>query len=331
MKKNLLLLIAIVLFRTSFAQISNADTANLKYVNTIEISTTDFNKLLPVIAKTGRTDVEKLTLVYFWVYSHITFDTERFLKTGPLQPLTLSETLTSGAAMCYEYNEFIDAACKYLGIPGYNIEGYVKYYGFEPGQNFTQNNHIWHTAYIGGEWKMIDLLWACGTINMRTGNYEFKKSLHKEYFLVSPGNFNLTHLPADPIWQFENHPLTMAGFTSKSDGIDNTKRGEYINYIDSINVMNKLSPVNCELRSAIRAYNFNPENPNQLIVVYYNDAVELVDNKKATRKELLNAKNYFVQSKLLISKSKDPDMQSLAAVCEKGIMSVDNRLKYLKG
>jgi transglutaminase/protease-like cytokinesis protein 3 len=327
MKKILIVTLGIVLFRTGFAQTSITDSVNLKYVSSIEISTTDFNKLLPLITKPGKSDQEKLTLVYLWVYSHITFDTERFLKTGPLQPLSLSQTLKSGKAMCYEYNEFTDAASKYLKIPGYNIEGYVKYYGFEPGLPFTQNNHIWYAAYIDGAWKMIDLLWACGTLAIKDDSYQFRKNLHKEFFLVDPANFTDTHLPADPVWQFKNRPQKILGFTSKTEVIDSNQFNAYINFADSIKVMNQLNPHDKELRSAIRAYNFNTDNPNQLTVIYYNDAVELVNDRKATKVDLIRAKNYFIKSKLLITKSKDPDMKALAPVCEKGIKSIENHEK----
>jgi transglutaminase/protease-like cytokinesis protein 3 len=235
-----------------------------------------------LIIKPGKSDQEKLTLVYYWVYAHMNFDMDKFLMKGSLVPSSLSATLKSGKGMCYEYNEFI-AACKYLKIPGYNIEGYVKYYGFEPGQPFTQNNHIWYTAYIDGNWKMIDLLWACGTISIKGNDYKFLKKIHQEYFLVSPPNFSATHLPADPVWQFKNKPLTMSGFTSEIDVIDSTQHNNYINYADTISGMNKLSSHDQVLSSAIRAYQFNPANPNELIVIYYNDAVDIVNNIKATK------------------------------------------------
>ena len=330
MKKALAILIGIILCKITLAQSLNADSIYLKQVSQVEISTTNFNKLLPLIINSGKNDEEKLTLVYYWVYSHINFDMERFIKVGPLQPLNLSETLKSGKGMCYEYNEFIDAACKYLKIPGYHIEGYVKYYGFEVGQPFTENNHIWYTVYMNGKWRMIDMLWACGTLHAKADGFEFTKRLHKKYFLANPADFAETHLPADPVWQFENHPLTMTGFINKAEGVDTTQRSSFINYADSISVMNKLNPGDQELKGAIRAYHFNSANPNQLIVVYYNDAVNLVNNIKATKNELQKAKKYFWQARSLISKSTDTVIKSLAAVCDKGVLSIENRLKYAK-
>jgi hypothetical protein len=330
MKRYFLIFITIIFSKTAFAQNKTIDSAFLRHVESIAISTTDFNKLLPAITQPGKTDKDKLTLVYYWVYSHINFDIDGFLQSGPLQPLNISDALKLGKGECYEYNEFIEAACKYLKIQGYSIEGYVKYYGFEAGQSFTENNHVWFTAYLDGQWKMIDMLWACGTIAIKDGTYKFKKKLHQEYFLASPADFFDSHLPADPVWQFNNNPLSMSGFISKADGVDSTQRYIPINYADTIKTIGNLSQRDRELRSAVRGYNFNPANPNQLIAIYYNYAVELVNNPKATKRELIKARNYFIQSKLLISKSKDQNIQSLTQICEKGISSIENRLKYIK-
>jgi len=330
MKQILLIVIILIVCKTGFAQSLNSDSVLIKHANSIEISTNDFSKLLPLITAPGKNDEEKLILVYYWVYNHIDFDTERFLKTGSLQPMNITETLKSGKGMCYEYNDFVDATCKYLKLTGYKIEGYVKFYGFTPGETFTDNNHIWYAVSIDGNWKMIDLLWACGTLSTKDNNFVFKKKLHKEYFMVNPEKFFDTHLPADPVFQFNANPLNISGFISKKEGADTTQRYSYINYADSINVMNKLDVRDRNVRSAVRAYAFNPENPNQLIVIYYNNAVELVNNSKATKAQLLKAKNYFIQSKSLIPKSKDANIKTLESVCEQGIISIDSRLKYIK-
>ena len=330
MKRYLLIIITFIFSNTALTQNKTIDSAFLKHVESITISTTDFNQLLPAITQPGKTDKDKLTLVFYWVYSHINFDMDGFLQNGALQPLNISDALKSGKGECYEFNEFIEAACKYLKIRGYSIEGYVKYYGFEAGQPFTENNHIWFTAYLDGQWKMIDMLWACGAIAIKDGTYKFTKKLHQEYFLASPADFFDSHLPADPVWQFNNNPLSMSGFISKTDRVDSTKRYILINYADTIKMMSNFSKRDLELRSAVRGYNFNPANPNQLITVYYNYAVDLVNNPQATKRELIKARNYFIQSKLLISKSKDQNIQSLSQICEKGARSIDNRLKYIK-
>jgi|SRR6185312_10081912 len=330
MNKYLITFITIIFSFTAFAHNKTVDSAFLKYAESIPVSTTDFNKLLPVITQPGQTNEDKLTLVYYWVYSHIDFDMDRFLRSGPLQPLSIKDALTSGKGECFEYNEFVEAACKYLNIRSYSIEGYVKYYGFTAGQHFTENNHIWFTVCLDGQWKMIDLLWACGTMAVKNGTYKFTKKLHPEYFLADPAAFFDSHLPADPVFQFNNSPLSMSGFISKADGVDSTQRYTPISYADTIKMMANLSHHVLELRSAIRGYRFNPTNPNQLIAIYYNDAVDLVNNPKATKRELTRARNYFFQAKLLIPKSKDQSIQSLGPVCEKGIISIENRLTYIK-
>ncbi|MBK0378874.1 transglutaminase domain-containing protein [Mucilaginibacter segetis] len=330
-KAFILSFLFICLFKYSHSQTTNNETELLNYVKAINISSSNFEELLPQITKPGNTVKEKLNLVYFWVFEHINFDTERFLKTGPLQPLSTTETLASGNALCYDYNELLGAACNYLKIPGYDIEGYVKYYGFEPGGKFTQNNHIWHAVYLDNKWQMIDLLWACGNLSIKGDNYTFIKKLQKAYFLADPATFLNSHLPADPIWQFTTHPLTIDGFVADKYDVDSTKRGGFIDYADSIALMNKLKPNDREIRSALRVYNFNKDNPNQLIITYYNSAVEMLNKTNNTKGELLKAKTYFANAMRYIKESTDNDIKALAPVCEKGIIVIERRLKQTKG
>jgi hypothetical protein len=330
LKYCLLFVFLILGFKQTQAQIADTDSAYLEYVKKINISTNSFDKLLPLITQPGNSTAQKLKLVYYWVYEHIDFDTQRFLISGPLQPLSTQETLKSGKALCYEYNGFVNMACSYLKLPGFDIEGYVKYYGFEPGGALNQNNHVWHVVYIDGKWKMIDLLWGSGALSIKGDNYKFKKRLEKVYFLASPDDFLKTHLPADPVWQFQEHPLTMAGFTAKEDDIDGDKRGAFINYTDSIKSTYKLSAADNEVRSALRAFKFNPTNPDQLLIVYYNNAVSLMNNAKASSNDLNKAKSYFSHCIPLIEHTQTRELKPLLQVCDRGIASATTRLKKLK-
>jgi hypothetical protein len=311
---------------------SNAQTIDSVYFNkvkSIPVTGDNFDKLLPAITNSGKNDSEKLLLVYYWVYEHITFDTELFQSSGSVIPQDISKTLQSGKALCYDYDKLFEAACNYLNLPNYAIEGYVKFYGFKPGDNFERSNHIWHAVFINNTWKLTDLLWGSGTLNIK-GNYLFVKKLHPEYFLADPKSFLATHLPADPIWQFENRPLSMNGFISKADRIDSLQLEGPINYLDSIMVMLKLQPGEREIKSAARTYHFNADNPNELIIAYYNQAVILINKPTASRAELIKAKTYFTNSKQFAALSHDQSIKDIGAVCEKGIISANNRLKKLK-
>lgn len=325
MKPALLFIICLIFLSSAKAQ--SKDNALQTYANGIEITTTDFNKLLPQITKPGHNPVEKLNLVFYWVYGHIAFDTERFLKTGSLQMLSSGQTLTSGKALCFEYNQLFDMACTFLKLPHYNIEGYVKYYGFKAGSTFDQSNHIWSVVFVDNKWQMVDLLWACGTLSIDRDDVTFKKRVHKEYLFTSPDFFINTHLPADPVWQFDNRPLSMAGFVNKEDGIDPTRREPLINSADSVKVMATLPAGKQKIRSAVRAYKFNPKNPQPLIVAYYNEAIDMINNPRPTRPLLNTAKIYLTRSKeMIMALSPTDNLKSLLPVCNKAIQSINTRL-----
>lgn len=329
MKKYILIVICILTYNITYSQNSNRDSILMKYIDTVNVKTSDFNHIFKTVIKPGINNNEKLRLFYYWVYKNFTFDTEGFIKNTSYQ--NLQETLVSHKGLCYEYNKLLEAACKELKIPEYSIEGYVKFYDFAPGQTFNESNHVWHAVYLDDKWLFIDLLWACGNLHIQNNNYIFKKRLNLEYFLVPPKNFLITHLPADPIWQFENKPLSIVGFTCKTNGIDSSLVGTYINYADSIININKLSIHNRQIRSAIRAYDFNNNNPDILITTYYNVAVELISKKSPTKIDLIHAKLYFTKSKTMMSKTKNQEILHLEPECERGIIVSDRKLKEFKG
>ena len=309
-----LFLLSIFLFPALFvfSQSTPTDTDRLHEVRAIDVNKSyDFKKLLPEITKSGSTPRQKLQLVYFWIYTHIDFDLENFLKNDPLPPQSTQQILKSGKGTCYEYNALLAEACNYLHIPGYDIEGYVKYYGFSAGQPFTHQNHIWRVIYIEDQWLMADVLWASGTLSIKNGIYTFNKALHPEYFLTPPADFLTTHLPADPIWQFENKPLSVEGFSAKAIGIDDSKRLAYINYADSIAVMNKLPSDEREIRSALRAYAFNPADIDDIFITYYNQAVSQISKRPATKKSLAKAYTYFSAAKKIVPKLATPALHTL--------------------
>jgi hypothetical protein len=328
MKKYIFIAVTLLVYSTAFCQDAKRDSVLMEYVNTINTNSTDFSLLFNTITKPGTNVDEKITLFYYWVYKNFTFDTDGFIKN--IRQQTLQETLISKKGLCYEYNNLLEAACKELNIPNFNIEGYVKFYQFKAGQNFNEANHIWHAVYVDNKWLFIDLLWACGNLYIHNNDYVFKKKINTAYFMAQPQSFITTHLPLDPVWQFESKPVTMAGFISKVDGIDESLTGEYMNYADSIAKMNKLSLQNRQIVSATRAYNFNNANSDILITTYYNIAVDLINKKSPTKTDLLNAKTYFLRSKNLMSKTTNQDVLNLKSNCEQGIKMSDSKLKFAK-
>jgi hypothetical protein len=79
------------------------------------------------------------------------------------------------------------------------------------------DTHAWNAVQIDGEWKLIDITWASGTIKMKKQHLDkmmdkvfkvpykqklkFKRKRNDDYFFAPPEKFILTHLPSAPAWQ----------------------------------------------------------------------------------------------------------------------------------
>lgn len=153
------------------------------------------------------------------------------------------------------------------------------------------------------------------------------KRLEPEYFLGLPSDFMNHHLPADPVFQFDSHPVKIEAFANSPDGIDpQAKRMPYLNYQDSIKTLLKLTPESRLLKMARHAYQYNKDNPNELIKESYNYAVSILNSKISTKKDLTSAKQYLVLAKSLIPLSNDSDIRALKESCEAGLIMADKRL-----
>lgn len=114
-----------------------------------------------------------------------------------------------------------------------------------------------------------------------TDKYGFVKSPGKDFFLIHPDTFLLTHLPTNPIWQLRNNPISIAEFSNEdsviveiieskgSDSLDNQM--EIISY-QELDYLQKL------LALGEAGYEFNPKNPSVKAIYYFN-FLELITRK----------------------------------------------------
>jgi hypothetical protein len=95
------------------------------------------------------------------------------------------------------------------------VNGYTKM-----GGSVDWRGHSWCAAYIDKEWLLCDPTWDAG----------YSASAH--YFLISPSQFIETHIPFDPLWQLQEHPITNKEFRQ---GFTHSKKDAPVfNYMDSV-------------------------------------------------------------------------------------------------
>lgn len=269
---------------------------------------------------------EQLQMLLLWSHQNMYADSIRFFQNG--YPLTTKESFKKRIALCDEFSNILTEFCEIMKIPSIRIVGYVKYLNYKSEDIFTDCNHAWNAVYVDSSWMLCDMFWATNTLKVnRSSIAHFVKSLNTKYYLAHPKTFVSSHLPADPVFQFDNNPIKINSFTAYSDSINlKMDRLPYLNYNDSIKLLMKLNNNDRSLRIAQHSYMYNKNNPNFLIAEYYNYGVLIVNNKNSTKVQLKRAKNYFNTAIELIDKSDKEDIKMLKDNCTQGIVNINKRI-----
>lgn len=273
---------------------------------------------------------EQLQILLLWIYDNMRPDSVRFFQGG--DPLSNSEAFTKRIGLCDEYSNIMSEFCKAANIPNYKVAGYVKYPDFNPGDTFTEANHAWNAVYLDSSWMLCDLFWS--TVALTTGEISaphFIKRLETNYFLGLPADLINDHLPIDPVFQFSNYPIVFRSFTKQLQGIDTTiPKLSYLNFADSLDLLSKMSVHDRLLRIAQHSYEYNADNPNDMIVESYNYAIDILNKKTATKQELIKVRSILKKTLDIIDMSEDEEIKMLKESCKMGIAEIDKRLQINK-
>ncbi|WP_181305570.1 transglutaminase domain-containing protein [Rufibacter sp. XAAS-G3-1] len=150
---------------------------------------------------------EKIKAIYYWLANHIAYDVVT-LANMPLyyeKQALIAQTLTTRKAVCQGYAEVFQELCAKTGIPSYLVTGFV----IPKGTN-TPISHAWVAAQVSGQWFLFDPTWGSGVVE----NGKFTPRVNDRYFMVPPARMLQTHLPFDPLWQFQAQPMSYHAFIS---------------------------------------------------------------------------------------------------------------------
>lgn len=301
-----------------------------KYLDLRNVQVSSFSDLVTKILSKTPNKREQLQILLLWFYNNMKADSIRFFQGG--NPLSNSEAFAKRIGLCDEYSNIMAQFCKAANIPNYKVEGYVKHPNFNLGDTFTEANHAWNAVYLDSSWILCDLFWS--TVALQTDKFSqprFMKRLETKYFLGLPTDFINDHLPSDPIFQFSNYPIAFSSFTKSMDGIDTTvPKMKYLNYTDSLTLFSKMNDNDRLLKISQHTFEYNKDNPNDMIVECYNYAADILNKKTATRQELINAKKSLTTALSIIDLSKDENVKTLKGNCTTSVTIIDKRLLSVK-
>jgi len=300
MKRIALIFVLFILCKTAFALPVRLDTIDKRLYdhakNTPENISQDIDKLveylkLPVASKR---DIAK-TFSY-WIMQNISYDIEAFFNNNYNQDGIIG-TLRDKKGVCQDYSELFKEMCDRADIPCYIISGYAKAFNYIPGTKFTKSNHAWNIILLDNDYFLMDLTWSSGYIANIDNTWRYFLKPDPAEFFADPAIFIEKHLPADPKWQLLTHPVSMNAFLRSDDHQQMfSDPSRYFNYRDSINMFEKLSTDEQELKSADDAYNFYPVMSDYAIQ-YYNSAVNYSNSAIDFYNTAVNSYNKAISDK----------------------------------
>ncbi len=191
----------------------------------------DYIKLAKELAAPFELEIDKVRAIYIWISHNIEYDVNRhranmhgkgsirirgrnkkeiLQKKRKIRLNKAKKAYKSGKGVCEDYSLLFSEMCKAVGLKTAYITGFAKYSPKDIGKMPKKSNHAWNAVKINGVWKLVDVTWAAGEINLKTGL--FKKDFIDFFFLTDPDKFILNHFPDNPKWQLKSKKMSKKQF-----------------------------------------------------------------------------------------------------------------------
>lgn len=144
--------------------------------------------------------LDMLKSLYGWMSAHISYDVVNTFKPDYYKDTAdaIIKTLQTRTAVCEGYASLFMDICRRANIPAWRVDGYPLTAG-KPGNA----SHAWVAVFTDNRWLLIDPTWGAGYVK----DNKYQPQLNWQHFLVAPAVFIKTHVPFDPLFQFQDQPL----------------------------------------------------------------------------------------------------------------------------
>ena len=259
MKKLIKTFLLFHIFFYSFSQNKNVafTTVDSKILNLPAYNSGNLDSLSQLLTKDFSAQAEKVRAIYVWVANNISYDTQKYFsgrkKISALSGYEATEEaadniIRSRKAVCEGYSNLVKALCIRAGIQCEVIEGI--------GRPHNEDDlHAWNIINIDGEWKLLDVTWSAGAVDMK--NKKYYKNFTDKFFLSDPGEYIKSHYPFDPIWQLLLHPVNRIEYEARKTISGDTT---VFNFNDSIYIYLRQDSISQLINASRRAYKYDPEN-----------------------------------------------------------------------
>ncbi len=183
----------------------------------LDASELEFNNILELsaaLSPAGYSDLDKVRSIYFWIAKNITYD-DKGLEGNTLPSQSAEAIFANKRGVCEGFSNLFSELCLSAGIEARIITGYALDEHADRFQILAYPNHAWNAVKIDGQWRLLDVTWACFNRNQNpaaTNDEEKIRYKLESNFLVSPEKFVRNHLPEDPFWQLIATPVQFDDF-----------------------------------------------------------------------------------------------------------------------
>ena len=158
------------------------------------------------------TEEEKLKTLYIWMTHTFRYRMFEAFVAGNQregEEKEIQVLLDKRTGVCRDFSLLFKYVAQAMDIPAFFVEGYTK-----DGQGYIQREaHAWNVAKVNGKWYNYDTTYGMGYAR----NNEFVSRPTMEQYMVPSSEFMKTHMPFDPIWQLDEHPMTYQAFDQPAE------------------------------------------------------------------------------------------------------------------
>ncbi|HEU4718900.1 MAG TPA: transglutaminase domain-containing protein [Bacteroidia bacterium] len=189
--------------------------------------TFDYVRLAHSLTDNVESDSLKVKSIYLWMTKHIRYDMGGYFS-GSGSYTDPNDILRHRTAVCLGISILFDSLCSVAGIQSEVVWGYVYEPWYEGRDTIFLDTHAWNVVQIDGEWKLVDVTWAAGSLQQRRQplrrllwkwfkipygiKYRNKRKRNDFYYCTPPEKFVLDHLPSTPAWQLLDCSVPMDSF-----------------------------------------------------------------------------------------------------------------------
>ena len=162
-----------------------------------------------------KTEEEKARAIFTWIATNIHYDLkayysqssnpriaysfsseeERIQKEQKFRYDNAKKLLRTKKGVCEDYASLFHTLCEFVGLKCMTITGTSKTDLNHIGKLPKASDHAWNAVKIGESWRLIDVTWASGIVNLETG--KMLQKFNDAYFFTPPAIFFLNHFPDD--------------------------------------------------------------------------------------------------------------------------------------